>query len=157
MNGYYISWIFFKNWFEIVLHHMAWNFTLRNTGYSQMGKPPLTVLCAMTMNRTVKYTQTIYFTAALSSDRMIVSYTNDKPSLPLTFEMVGYWCADLLPMFCGRSRLDANVFRRFQQRLLESWSVTIPAPVNAGRPQMVRTPDNGVVIIATVEWRSWSI
>ena len=57
-------------------------------------------------------------------------------------------------MSCGRRRLDAEVFRRFQQRLLESRIVTIPAPVNAGRPQTVRTPDNGVAIIAAVEWRS---
>jgi len=57
-------------------------------------------------------------------------------------------------MSCGRRRLDAEVFRRFQQRLLESRIVTIAAPVNAGRPQTVRTPDNGVAIIAAVEWRS---
>ena len=72
-------------------------------------------------------------------------------------ETVGYWCTDLRPMSCGRRRLDAEVFRRFQQRLLESRIVTIAAPVNAGRPQTVRTPDNGVAIIAAVEWRSWNI
>jgi hypothetical protein len=37
----------------------------------------------------------------------------------------------------GRRHPDANVFRRFEQRLRETGSVTPTALVNAGRPRTV--------------------
>jgi hypothetical protein len=57
----------------------------------------------------------------------------------------------------GRRHPDANVFRRLEQRLRETGSVTPTALVNAGRPWAVRTPANEDAIIAAVErdlWRS---
>jgi hypothetical protein len=46
---------------------------------------------------------------------------------------------------------DANVFRRLQQSLRETGSVTRKARVNAGRPPIGRTPSNEGAIIAAVE------
>jgi hypothetical protein len=51
----------------------------------------------------------------------------------------------------GRHHPDANVFRRLEQRLRETGSVTPVALVNAGRPRTVRTPANEDAIIAAVE------
>jgi hypothetical protein len=41
--------------------------------------------------------------------------------------------------YSGQRHPDANVFRRLEQCLLETGSVTPTAHVNAGRPQSVRT------------------
>jgi hypothetical protein len=55
----------------------------------------------------------------------------------------------------GRRHPDANVFRRLEQRLRETGSVTPTAFVKAGRPRTVRTPANVDAIIAAVEREPW--
>jgi hypothetical protein len=55
----------------------------------------------------------------------------------------------------GQRHPDANVFRRLEQRLRVTGSVTPTALVNAGRPRTVRTPANEDVIIAAVEGEPW--
>jgi hypothetical protein len=57
--------------------------------------------------------------------------------------------------YTGRRHPDANLFRRLQQRLRETGSVTPTALVNAGRPRTVRTPGNEDLIIAAVEREPW--
>jgi hypothetical protein len=57
----------------------------------------------------------------------------------------------------GRRHPDANVFRRLEQRLRETGSVTPTATVNAGRPRTVPTPANEDAIIAAVEREPWRI
>jgi hypothetical protein len=51
----------------------------------------------------------------------------------------------------GRRHPNANMFRRLEQRLRETGSVTPAALVNAGRPRTVRTPANEDAITAAVE------
>jgi hypothetical protein len=51
----------------------------------------------------------------------------------------------------GRRHPDANEFRRLEQRLRETGSVTPAALVNAGHPRTVRRPANEDAIIAAVE------
>jgi hypothetical protein len=55
----------------------------------------------------------------------------------------------------GRRHPNSNVFRRLEQRLRETGSVTPTALVNAGRPRSVRTPANEDAIIAAVEREPW--
>jgi hypothetical protein len=55
----------------------------------------------------------------------------------------------------GRRHPDANVFRRLEQCLRETGSVTPTALVNAGRPRTVRTPANEDAILAAVEREPW--
>jgi hypothetical protein len=55
----------------------------------------------------------------------------------------------------GRRRLDANAFRRLEQRLRETGSVTPTVFVNASRPQTLQTPANEDAIIAAVEREGW--
>jgi hypothetical protein len=51
----------------------------------------------------------------------------------------------------GRRHPDADVFRRLEQRLYETGSVTpTTALVNAGSPRTVRTPANESAIITAV-------
>jgi len=50
---------------------------------------------------------------------------------------------------------DINTFRRLQQRLRETFSVTHTAVVNAGRPRTVRTAANEGAIIAAVARQPW--
>jgi hypothetical protein len=47
------------------------------------------------------------------------------------------------------------VFRRLEQRLRETGSVTPTALVNAGRPRTVRTPANEDATIAALEREPW--
>jgi hypothetical protein len=55
----------------------------------------------------------------------------------------------------GRRHPDANVFRRLEQRLRETGSLTPTALVNAGRPPTVRTPANEDDTTAAVEREPW--
>lgn len=50
-----------------------------------------------------------------------------------------------------RRHPDANVFRRLQQRLRETGSVTPMVFVNSDCPRTVRTPANEGVIFSAVE------
>jgi hypothetical protein len=50
----------------------------------------------------------------------------------------------------GRRQLEADAFRRLEQRLLQTGSVTVTTHVNGGRPRAVRTPDNEDDTITTV-------
>jgi hypothetical protein len=54
-----------------------------------------------------------------------------------------------------RRHPDANMFRRLEQRLRDTGSVTPTALMNAGRPRTVRTPANEDAIIAAVEREPW--
>jgi hypothetical protein len=57
--------------------------------------------------------------------------------------------------YAGRRHPDANVFRRLEQRLRETGSVTPTALVSAGRPRTIRTPANEDAITAAVGREPW--
>jgi hypothetical protein len=59
--------------------------------------------------------------------------TSSYPSVPATVKLV-------LLRYPGRRHPDADMFRRLEQRLRETGSVTRSAHVNAGRSRSVRTP-----------------
>jgi hypothetical protein len=48
----------------------------------------------------------------------------------------------------GRRHPDANAFRRLEQRLSDTGSVTPRANVNVGRPRIVLTPAEGDIVVA---------
>ena len=54
-----------------------------------------------------------------------------------------------------RRHPDANIFRRLQQRLRETWIVTPTAVVNVGRTRAARSAANKEAIIAAVERQLW--
>jgi hypothetical protein len=58
-------------------------------------------------------------------------------------------------LYFDRRHPDANVFRRFLQRLRDTGSVTPTALVNAGRPRTARTPTNEDATTAAVEREPW--
>ena len=57
----------------------------------------------------------------------------------------------LIYIILAERQSDANVFRRFKQRLRETGYVIPTVFENAGRARSVRTPANEDVIIAAVE------
>jgi hypothetical protein len=57
--------------------------------------------------------------------------------------------------YSRRRHLDANVFRRLEQRLRGTGSIKPTALVNAGRPRTARILDNKDAIIAAVEGEPW--
>jgi hypothetical protein len=105
-------------------------------------------------------TQDTQCTAGLSCDRMIMEYTHDEYcdmllTLGARNSRAGTAAREYKLCYPGRRHSNANMFRRLEQRLRETGSVTPTALANAGRPRTVRTPANEDVIIAAVEREPW--
>jgi hypothetical protein len=91
---------------------------------------------------------------------MIIEYTHDEyRDMLLTLgacnSRAGTAAREYALRYPGRRHLDANVFRRLEQRLHETGSVKPTALMNAGRPRTVRTPANEDAIISAVEREPW--
>jgi hypothetical protein len=85
-------------------------------------------------------------TAGLSRDRMIMEYTDEycdmRETLGACNSRAGTAAQEYALRYPGRRHPDTNVFRRLEQRLLETGSVTPTTLVKAGRLRTVRTPAN---------------
>jgi hypothetical protein len=112
------------------------------------------------IKRGVRCTQDTQCTSGLSCDRMIIEYTHDEYcDMLLTLGACNSRAGSAAPEFAlhypCRRHPDANAFRRLEQRLRETGSVTHTALANAGRPRSVRIPPNEDAIIAAVEQEPW--
>jgi len=52
----------------------------------------------------------------------------------------------------SRRHSDADVFRRLQRRLRQTWCITPTAHLHSSHPRTIQTPDKKYVITAAV-WR----
>jgi hypothetical protein len=89
-----------------------------------------------------------------------MEYTHDEYcdmllTLGACYSRAGTAAREYALRYPGRRHPDANVFRRLEQGLRETGSVTPTALVNAGRPRTVQTPANEDDIITVVEREPW--
>jgi hypothetical protein len=104
------------------------------------------------IKRIVGSTQDTQCTAGLSCDRMIMEYTHDEYrhmllTLGACNSRAGTDAREYAVRYPGWRHPDANVFRRLEQRLHVTGSVTSTPLANAGRSRTVRTPANEDAIL----------
>jgi hypothetical protein len=121
---------------------------------------PAVLFVTTVHKRLVRCTQDTQCTAGLSCDRMITEYTHDEYcdmllTLGACNSRAGTAAREYALRYPGRRHPDANVFRRLEQCLRETGSVTSTALVNVGRPRTVRPPANEDAITAAVEREPW--
>jgi hypothetical protein len=119
--------------------------SFQDTRHCQMGShaSQQCYLSRRYIKRVVRCTQVTQCTAGLSCDRIIMKYTHDEYCHTLLTvgacnSQAGTAARECVLRYPGRRHPHANLFRRLEQRLRETGSVTPTALVNAGRPRTVR-------------------